>query len=325
MPQFNPLNEKLKKEYEEALLHGRHREARTVDAVWKAINQFENFTGRQPFTAFSTEQAKGFKNCLTKQTNSKGEPHSLSTIKSTLNNVREFLSWLNIHPATKRHMNGRAIEFLHLSNNDQRAARATKPRITPTVIQIVQTVAAMPHDTDIEKRDRALLAFVAITGVRDGALISLRLKDVDIPTRTIWQDPKHVKTKFRKSMTTAFVPIDPMLEVIVLEWLEYAKNALKLPDNAPLFPSTRVAQNPDNLAFEVQGVGAEPWQNASAVRHIFKTAFARVGLPYFHPHTCRHMLAVWAMEHGGQLEAKAISQNLGHEHMMTTYNSYGCI
>ncbi len=38
MPEFNPLNERLKKEYEDALLHGAHKEPRTVDAAWKDIN-----------------------------------------------------------------------------------------------------------------------------------------------------------------------------------------------------------------------------------------------------------------------------------------------
>ena len=31
----------------------------------------------------------------------------------------------------------------------------------------------------------------------------------------------------------------------------------------------------------------------------------------------------WAQQNCSQLEFKAISQNLGHEHAMTTYNAYG--
>ena len=54
MTGYNPENERVKKQYEEALLHGRHREPRTVDAVWKAINLFEQFTDRMSFKSFRT-------------------------------------------------------------------------------------------------------------------------------------------------------------------------------------------------------------------------------------------------------------------------------
>ena len=35
------------------------------------------------------------------------------------------------------------------------------------------------------------------------------------------------------------------------------------------------------------------------------------------------MLVLWAMENCSQKEFKAISQNLGHENVPTTYNAYG--
>ena len=38
----------------------------------------------------------------------------------------------------------------------------------------------MPSTTDIELRNRALVAFAILTGARDGALASLKLKHVDL-------------------------------------------------------------------------------------------------------------------------------------------------
>lgn len=322
MPGFNPVNEKLKKQYEDALLHGRHRERRTVDAAWKAINLFETFTGRQPFTAFSTDQAKGFKTWLAKQENEKGEPLSLSTVRAVLSNVRDFFLWLVIHPQVGRKMDGRATEFLRLSTNDERAGRASKPRIAPTIEQVRQVLLAMPNVTALDKRNRALIAFTALTVVRDAALISLKLGDVDVAKRTVWQDPKHVKTKFRKGILTAFIPADKLWEEVVLDWIAYARQE-GLEDSDPLFPSTAVANNAETLCLEVMGLSRQHWSNANPVRVIFREAFKAAGLPYFHPHTFRSMLAIWGMEHCTQLEYKALSQNMGHEHAMTTYNAYG--
>jgi hypothetical protein len=39
---------------------------------------------------------------------------------------------------------------------------------------------ATSADTDIEKSDRALIAFIFLTGARDGAAASFKLKRVDV-------------------------------------------------------------------------------------------------------------------------------------------------
>ena len=66
-----------------------------------------------------------------------------------------------------------------------------------------------------------------------------------------------------------------------------------------------------------------PWPTGI---EIFRKAFEQAGLPYFHPHSFRKTL--------GQLgqrvcrspeEFKAWSQNLGHEHVMTTLTNYGAV
>lgn len=69
---YNPLNERLKKQYEDTLLHENYRDKSTANAVWKAINFFEDFTGKADFTTFDAEQAKAFKRWVVKQENGKG-------------------------------------------------------------------------------------------------------------------------------------------------------------------------------------------------------------------------------------------------------------
>jgi len=324
MPEFNPVNELIKKQYEEALIHGRCRAPQTVKAVWDAITLFERFTGKADFKYFNSEQARGFKKWLEKQTNKGGELLSLSTVRGTLNNIREFFLWLAIHPKYVRKIDGRAVEYLRLSNNDNRAARASRDKIPPTIEELEKTLTVMPDATDIEKRDKAIFAFMILTCVRDDALVSLRMKDVDLDRKTLWQDPKHVRTKFRKGIVTAFItaPI-PKAETIFIDWYMYARDVLGFGQNDPLFPQPLVIANPQTLTFEVKGLSRAPWANAAPVREIFKKAFASVGLPYFNPHLFRNTIVQWAEKNCTPYEFKAISQNLGHEHAMTTYNSYG--
>tara|TARA_B100000315_G_scaffold258726_1_gene311883 strand:- start:842 stop:1138 length:297 start_codon:yes stop_codon:yes gene_type:complete len=75
------------------LLHGKYRDPKTVRAVWNNINMFENFTHLADFKTFDAGQAKSFKAWLEKQKNKNGELLSISTIRSTLNNLREFFEW----------------------------------------------------------------------------------------------------------------------------------------------------------------------------------------------------------------------------------------
>ncbi len=39
----------------------------------------------------------------------------------------------------------------------------------------------------------------------------------------------------------------------------------------------------------------------------------------------RNTIAIWAMENCTQIQFKAISQSMGHEQAMTTYNAYGTL
>jgi hypothetical protein len=53
------------------------------------------------------------------------------------------------------------------------ASKAPMLRDFPSLQQVWVVVAAMPSDTVIERRNRALIAFIMLTGVRDRALVSL--------------------------------------------------------------------------------------------------------------------------------------------------------
>jgi integrase len=285
-----------------------------------------SFTGRADFKTFNQEQAKAFKKWLEKKTNKDGALLSLSSMRAMLRNVRDFFEWLTIHPQYIRKIDGRAIQYLHLSDNANRAARASREVTPPTLAQLEKALHAMPHDTDIQKRDKAIIAFLVITCVRDDALVTLKMKDIDPAQKTVWQDPRHVRTKRRKGIVTRFVGAAmPSAETIFLEWFIYAKEKLKIAPDDPLFPSTLVLSNPKTLCFEVAGLSRVHWADAAPVREICKAAFAAVGLPYFNPHSFRNTIIQWAQKHCTQLEFKAISQNVGHDHAMTTYNSYGTL
>jgi integrase/recombinase XerD len=76
----------------------------------------------------------------------------------------------------------------------------------PTIAQIEHVIQAMPANSDIERRNRALIAFALVTGARDSAIASFKLKHIDIAAGKVIQDAREVRTKFSKSFTTVFFP-----------------------------------------------------------------------------------------------------------------------
>jgi integrase len=179
----------------------------------------------------------------------------------------------------------------------------------------------MPAAT--ERRDRALIALALLTGARDGALASLKLKHVDLVQGRIDQDARDVKTKFSKTFSTWFFPVEGEALAIITDWVEHLRGVCLWGENDPLFPSTRRGIGPTGR-FVAAGLERKHWQNAGAIRHIFRLAFEPAGLPCFHPHSTRKSL----VQLGERVcttpeEFKAWSQNLGHENVSTTFTSYG--
>ena len=186
-----------------------------------------------------------------------------------------------------------------------------------------QTLRTMPAGTDIERRNRALIAFTWLTGVRDGALATLKVKHVNVVEGWVNQDPREVKTKNSKPQHTTFFPVGGSARQIVEGWVRFLTHDLLWGLDDPLFPATVVEQGADHQ-FKAGGLAHRHWSNAGPIRTIFKDAFQAIGLPGFNPHSFRHALAmVGERTCMTPEEFKAWSQNLGHEQVLTTFASYG--
>jgi integrase/recombinase XerD len=315
----NPTNERIKRTYFHHLKHADGKAEQTIRQIGRSIARYEAFTGQRDFKTFDQKQAVGFKDDFAKAST------ALATVHSTLNDVQRFMRWLKLQPGFKRAIRIPDIDYLNLSEKDVRAATAPADKAYPTLQMVEKAVAAMPSETAIERRDRALIAFTAITGIRDGALVTLKLKHFDEMRKLVLQDPREVSTKFSKRIDTFLFQLNDGFEDIFIDWVSYLRNDELFGDNDPLFPKTRMGQD-DDRCFKADGLSREHWANATPVRKVFKDAFRRVGLPEFTPHRFRNMIVSEMYRRGLPVATfKAWSQNLGHEGAMTTLTSYGKI
>lgn len=326
MKKYTPRNERIKEAYYRYLAEVDGKSASTIDGICKSIVRFEEYNRFKDFGTFNREQAVGFKkHLLGLRAERTGEALSKQTALSTIKHLQAFFKWLAMQERYKSKIDPLDIGYFNLTAKDTHIAQSRKLRPFPSLEQIRATVQAMPAETDIQKRDRALLAFAIISGARDSAIISLKLKHLDIHNQRITQYPDEVKTKRSKTIITGFFPVGDDFKAIMLEWAEYlTKVKLYGPDD-PLFPKTSVMLDASN-GFQPDGLSQEHWSTTAPVCKIFRQAFEGAGLPYFNPHSFRHTLGHMAQTYcTSPEEFKAWSQNLGHESVLTTLGSYGQI
>jgi integrase len=204
-----------------------------------------------------------------------------------------------------------------------RIATARREQKAPTLEQVKYVISQMHVDTEIDRRNRALIAFTILTGARDSAIVSLKLKHVDLVEGYVNQDAREVKTKFSKTFTTFFFPVGNEVLEIVADWVTYLQQEKFWGNDDPLFPATLVKIGAKQQ-FEAVGLKRKHWSTASPIRTIFRDAFESAGLSYFNPHSFRDTLVRLGQTVCLSPEQfKAWSQNLGHEKVMTTLYSYG--
>jgi integrase len=292
MTNHNAPNERIKRRYFAYLIEAQGHSEQTIDAVAKALARFEVFIRYKDFKSFHIEQAKAFKRDLAeRQSDLTGEPLSKATLYATLTALKRFFIWLAGQPGYKSRISYSDAEYFNLSAKETRIAKATRPARVPTLEQIRHVIHHMPATTDIERRDRALIAFAILTGARDGAIASLKLRHIDMTEGKIDQDAREVRTKFSKSFVTTFFPVGDDIRPIAVHWVDYLRAEKLWGLDDPLFPATKVALGED-LRFKVAGLDRKRWNNAGPIRTVFKGAFTAAGLPYFNPHSFRKTLAL---------------------------------
>ena len=324
MVKHNEKNARIRRRYAQYLTEARRQAETSVDKALAAIDRFEEANRRRDFMAFHVEQAIAFKARLAEEVNpTTGRPLAKGTVTATLKALRAFFLWLADQPGYRSKIRYTDADYFNASNRDQRLARDAEQRPSPSLEQIHYVLERMPAETDIEKRGRAIFAFFALTGIRDGAALGLKLRHVDLADCSIRQDAHYSATKFSKSMTTWFFSVEGEAEAVFTDYVRFLREEKFWSPDDPLFPRTKIGTDPEG-GFTAVGFDRAHWSSAAAIRKIVKSAFEAQGMPSYGPHSFRKTLARL-----GQVvcttpeEMKAWSQNLGHEDVMTTFRSYG--
>ncbi|MFC1609138.1 tyrosine-type recombinase/integrase [Patescibacteria group bacterium] len=301
---------------------------KSIECFEKSIWLWEEFTSNSDFSNFNQTKAKEFKEWLKnkKKRNSK-EKVSLSYCYDNLRYLRLFFGWLSEQSGYKSKINQTAIDYLTLSKKENRIATQSNRRTPPSLEDIKQTIESIEVKNEIDRRDKALISLMLLTGIRISAIASLPMESFDKDNTTVVQDPRMgVDTKNSKKITTSLMTFsykEPMK--YFLDWFEYLEEKKGFKSNDPIFPATKKENGKDNLGYFSTGE-VEPifWKGSASVRKIFEKRFKNAGVKYYNPHTFRNLLVKEISKIPlTEEEKKAFSQSLGHEQVGTTFGSYG--
>ncbi len=246
----------------------------SVDKSAAAVSVYEAFLNGKDFRSFHSERARSFKRHLfSQQNNSK---LSASSINGILREVSAFMNWLADQPGYKSKITRSEIAYLSPDRKSDATRRTTCWKPHPSPAQACKVLASMPTDTVLQRRNRAFVAFLFLTGSREGAAITIRLGHMDLVYACVHFDGRSVDTKFGKTFTTAFFPMPAPCGQILRDWITQLREDHQFSDIDPLFPKTRVGVGPERK-FAALGIDREPWCSASSAAKIFKQAFVDAG------------------------------------------------
>ena len=178
------------------------------------------------------------------------------------------------------------------------------PRIErklPTLLSmedVVRFIETPDLETDLGKRDRAILEFIYATGMRVGELVSLNLKDIDFREKLV-----RVTGKRKKQRILPFG--EPALQALMFYLNETRATFL---NNCP-----PVEREGDAVFLNYQGTRIT---TRSVGRMVDKYIKECADIPDISPHSLRHSFATHLLDSGADL--RDIQELLGHARLSTT-------
>ena len=288
MRKYNAENERIKRRYELYLREAKGQDEKSIDKVRAALVKFEQSTKFKPFKKFNTEQARQFKDALARAKTPNGKPLSLNTTDATLLLVKWFFHWLADQQGFKKVLTYSDANYFNNNRKDARAARDQRPVQFPSTQAAYHAFQALEEQSEIQRRDKAIFAFVMITGARAGAVASLRLKHINLVDGLVFQDGREVRTKAGKMIATWFFPMHADYLECFTTWVNFLRDDKFYSAEDALFPKPEFRLVDGKFCFNT--LSRDTYSNSSQVNAVFRRAFEQVQLHPYTPHSIRKTL-----------------------------------
>jgi site-specific recombinase XerD len=243
----------------------------------------------------------------------KGGP-SPESLKSTCGVVRKFFTWARREwPRKYAKLNASWVDTLRPARSKGMQTRAKGHQFY--TLDEMRLIAAVEPSTLLIERDRAMMAFLYLSGARASAFVTLPISCVRLEEMAVDQFAEMgVHTKNHKSQTTYLLPIPELLQ-IVQEWDDKVRS--QLPESAMWYSG--IHQDGETLAPIYTQKDSRREKVADGIKHVCKLA----GVEFKSTHKFRHGHTVYVRSMAKTIsEFMAASRNLMHESVSTTERVY---
>lgn len=321
---MNPENEKIKKNYEKFLIGAEEAAVTTIDQFLRAVNLLDRWNDFLNFKKYNVDIILNFKEKI-RDHKWKDKCVSPRTARTYILHIQKFFRWLGIQSGYKSTEILNLIAYLKPNKIEDSLSSTSQITDVPDINYVLDLCSSIKITCDADLRDRALIAFLLLTGIRISAVISLPFGCIDKDTLIIDQNPaENIKTKFGKYIISIVFPFDETLVNYIKTYLELL-NSLGFKSEKPLFSKNKIEYDSSkNLLVNPGKLSGEFWRSTTGVAQMIKRRSKQAGLKYYSPHKFRHGTAhiLYNLKLNA-CDAKVISQALGHESVSTTFAHYG--
>jgi len=185
----NDSNERIKRTYFRRLRGPSDLCEATIRNVEHSIGLYEEFTHFKDLGRFNQKKALEFKKWIESRRH-RDSMVAVATQYQILRKVKVFFYWLREQPGFRTRILLDDIGYLNLDRKEVKEATAYIGRQYPPLEYVVNLCNSIDIKSEIDMRDRALIAFTLLPGMRDKAIATLPLGRFSADASTINQYTK---------------------------------------------------------------------------------------------------------------------------------------
>ena len=205
-------NEAIKRKYFNYLRHAKGRSEGTMAKHEQALWLWEEFSSNADFRGFDEKKSIAFKDWLTnkKRAGSKYQLVSASYRYGCIAITESILQWLLRQKGVSQHQ----LQLHHpihqpIQSRCDDCASVEVLVDYPVLEETRALIERITVDTEVDRRDKALLSLFSLIGIRVGAAVTLRMQCFDREKLVLHQDPKlGVKTKSSKAIHSFLIALN---------------------------------------------------------------------------------------------------------------------
>jgi len=310
--------------YYKYCLHIKGYSPATLSKIEKAVSHFTTSSNNCDFKSVTLDTVIEFKAFL-KGITYRGRIISLFSVNEYLHYVQLLFIYLMDRPGFRQRINFEIIECFNLSIKERNSLKTGKDRTVeyPSFDKIIEIVKSIGSSTIVKRSKQAMLALIALSGVRRASCAKLRMCDWDPENSRLTMTLEYNDPKFGNYIETTVVALNEQLFKIFNDY--YAELvSLGYQDDEPIFSKAKPRREGNDLCFVESTELTKDFMSKYNVSRIVKEIFIAAGYSQFSVHKLRHSYSREMKKRMPQMDLwVALMKNMGHKSLNLSGFHYG--